>query len=189
LLELWASGATFGPDLGPVLGGFSIAAENWHWNAWIMLWLSGPVFITMFFFYPEPSSANILLRRAKRLRKLTGNPNLKSQTEIDQQRMTTGTVTYEALVEPWKINTLDHGLYGTGLCIYYSFFESVPLVYPVIYGFNLGETGLTFLAIIIGLLVMVAFDCAFIICVGAEDSKTWTGRAGTKIAASYVCRR
>jgi DHA1 family multidrug resistance protein-like MFS transporter len=64
LLALWASGATFGPDLGPVLGGFSIAAENWHWNAWIMLWLSGPMFITMFFFYPKPSSANILLRRA-----------------------------------------------------------------------------------------------------------------------------
>ena len=44
--------------------------------------------------------------------------------------------------------------------IYYSF-EPVPLVYPVIYGFNLVETGLEFLAIIVGLTLMAAFYCAF----------------------------
>ena len=38
----------------------------------------------MFFFLPETSSANILLNRAKRLRKLTGDNRLKAQSEIDQ---------------------------------------------------------------------------------------------------------
>jgi DHA1 family multidrug resistance protein-like MFS transporter len=61
-----------------VLAGFSIRAKGWHWNAWIMLWLSGPMFLTMFFFYPENSAVNTLLRRAKRLRNLTGNLNLQS---------------------------------------------------------------------------------------------------------------
>jgi DHA1 family multidrug resistance protein-like MFS transporter len=48
-------------------------------------------------------------------------------------------------------------LYG----IYYSFFESFPLVYIDIYGFNLGELGLTFLSIgvacVIGLIIYVLY--------------------------------
>jgi DHA1 family multidrug resistance protein-like MFS transporter len=100
----------------------------------------------MFITLPETSSANILLRRAKRLRKLTGNQHLISQSEIDQKHMTAHDITYEALVEPWKINALDpavlYSTFYTALvyAIYYSFFESVPLVYTKIYHFNLGET-------------------------------------------------
>jgi DHA1 family multidrug resistance protein-like MFS transporter len=37
--------------------------------------------------------------------------------------------------------------------MFYSFFESFPLVYPVIYHFNLGESTLPFLAIVAGLLL------------------------------------
>ena len=81
--------------------------------------------------------------------------------------MTAGAVAYEALVEPWKINILDPAVLYTTVytalvyAIYYSFFESVPLVYPVIYDFNLGETGLTFLAILVGLTIMAVFFCSF----------------------------
>lgn len=42
----------------------------------------------LLFFFPETSSSNILLRRAKRLRKRTGNENLKSQSEIMASKMT-----------------------------------------------------------------------------------------------------
>lgn len=167
LLAVWASGATLGPALGPVLSGFAIVGKDWHWYAWIMLWLSGPTIITMFFIYPETSSANILLRRAKRLRKLTGNPNLQSQSEIDQRHMTAGAVAYEALIEPWKINALDPAVLYTTIytalvyAIVYSFFESVSLVYPVNYSFNLGQTGLAFISIVVGLVAMAAFYCTF----------------------------
>jgi DHA1 family multidrug resistance protein-like MFS transporter len=61
----------------------------------------------MIFSLPETSTANILLRRARRLRKITGNNNFLSQSEIDQAGMSAGDVAYEALIKPWQINALD----------------------------------------------------------------------------------
>jgi DHA1 family multidrug resistance protein-like MFS transporter len=56
---------------------------------------------------PETSAANILLRRAHRLRKVTGKTNLQSQSEIDQAHMTPREVAFDALIKPWQINALD----------------------------------------------------------------------------------
>lgn len=75
--------------------------------AWEMLWLSGPICLMMVLSLPETSSANILLRRARRLRKVTGKDNLLSQSEVDQAGMSPSDVAYEALVKPWQINALD----------------------------------------------------------------------------------
>jgi MFS transporter, DHA1 family, multidrug resistance protein len=75
--------------------------------AWEMLWVSAPVCIAMFISLPETSADNILLRRARRLRKLTGRTDLFSQSEIDQSNMTTKQITFNALIKPWEINILD----------------------------------------------------------------------------------
>lgn len=72
LLCLWALAATSGPALGPVIAGFSVPVQGWRWSSWEILWLSGPILIVMILFLPETSTPNILLRRAQRLRKLTG---------------------------------------------------------------------------------------------------------------------
>ena len=40
--------------------------------------------------------------------------------------------------------------------IYYSFFEVFPLVYPEIYGFNVGETAIVFTAIVVGCVAGIA---------------------------------
>jgi MFS transporter, DHA1 family, multidrug resistance protein len=61
----------------------------------------------MIFSLPETSTANILLRRARRLRKITGKNSFLSQSEIDQAGMSAGGVAYEALIRPWQINALD----------------------------------------------------------------------------------
>jgi DHA1 family multidrug resistance protein-like MFS transporter len=72
-----------------------------------MLWLSAPICLMMLISLPETSSSNILLRRARRLRKVTGNGNLFAQSEIDQVGMNAGDIAYEALIKPWQINALD----------------------------------------------------------------------------------
>ena len=48
---------------------------------------------------------NILLKRAKRLRKLTGNPHLHSQSELDQAAMSKKEIAYESLVRPILLTT------------------------------------------------------------------------------------
>lgn len=51
-------------------------------------------------FFPETSKDNILYRRAVRLRKRTGNKNLRSQGEIAASRMTTKEIVRMTLLLP-----------------------------------------------------------------------------------------
>ena len=102
-LGLWAMGAVAGPVFGPVVGGFAAAAENWRWPIWELAWISGFTAIFLSFFLPETLPDTILLKRARRLRKLTGNENLRSLSEIKQSEMTAGAVAKEYLVRPFQL--------------------------------------------------------------------------------------
>jgi len=163
VLSLWAFAATCGPALGPIISGFSVQAENWRWSLWEMLWMNAPIFISMFLLLPETSSSNILLRRAKRLRKVTGDSRLKAQSEIDQANLTAKDIAVEALVRPFQLVVLDPSIAFTAVYtalvygIFYSFFEAFPLVYVGMYGFNLGELGLTFLSVTVGVILSITW--------------------------------
>jgi DHA1 family multidrug resistance protein-like MFS transporter len=152
-LASWTVAAFNGPAIGPVISAFAIQAKGWRWGLWEIVWLNAPILVVFFFFYPETSSDNILRRRAARLRKLTGAENIKSQSEINQAQMKPREIAYDALIKPVEIMVKDPAVSFTNTYtaltygIYYSFFEAFPLVYPAIYGFNLGETGLVFLSI------------------------------------------
>lgn len=107
ILCCWAAAACVGPALGPIISGFSVAAENWRWSLWEMLWLAAPVWLALFFFLPETYPETILLRRAQRLRKLTGNQNLKAQSEINQAQRSFKDLVVEALWRPLQLIALD----------------------------------------------------------------------------------
>ncbi|RDW74217.1 hypothetical protein BP5796_07659 [Coleophoma crateriformis] len=153
-LYLWAIFATDGPAFGPLISGFSVPVEGWRWALWEILWTSGPALIGLVFL-PETSSHTILLRRAKRIRKLTDNSAYRAQSEFDEVTLSPVRILSEALVIPWKINLLDPAILFTSFycglvyAIFYTFFEVFPLVYMDVYGMNLGEMGLVFLSVII----------------------------------------
>lgn len=106
-MAMWVASAFAGPAVGPVLSGFTVVAKDFHWAFWIILWTSAPVFVAWFFFLPETSAANILLRRAARLRRVTGNENIMSQTEIDREGLTFKDTFIEAVVKPVEIMIKD----------------------------------------------------------------------------------
>jgi DHA1 family multidrug resistance protein-like MFS transporter len=168
-LSGWAAFATGGPALGPLISGFSVPAENWRWAIWEMLWLSGPIFVLLMFLFPETSGQNILLRRATRLRKLTGNPKLKAQSEIDQEKLSLSEVAIISLWRPFQINFLDPAVAFTSVyvslvyAIFYSFFEVFPLVYGEGgYNMNSGQLGIIFLCIIVGVSIAIPGYFAFL---------------------------
>jgi DHA1 family multidrug resistance protein-like MFS transporter len=84
-IAFWVAAAFGGPAIGPLLSGFAVYAKNWRWSQWEILWMAGPVFLLFFFFVPETQATTILLHRAQRLRKLTGNEKIRSQSEIDSR--------------------------------------------------------------------------------------------------------
>lgn len=89
--------------LGPIVGGFAAAAESWRWPIWELAWISGFSAIFLAFFLPETLPGTILLKRAKRLRKLTGNDRLRSMGEIEQAEMSAGAVAAEYLIRPFQL--------------------------------------------------------------------------------------
>jgi DHA1 family multidrug resistance protein-like MFS transporter len=89
------------------VGDFAVQSENWRWSSWELLWLSGPTLLVVLIYLPETSSDAILLRRAKRLRELTGRSDLESASEIRQAQMSSRQIAFDALIKPWEINILD----------------------------------------------------------------------------------
>jgi DHA1 family multidrug resistance protein-like MFS transporter len=120
--------------------------ENWRWPNWILMFLGLAVLIILSFSFPETNHATILYHRAQRLKARTGDGNLRSQGEKDQARLTLAEMTRTSLLRPILISLdpapLFLGIYlGLVYAIFYLFFESFPLVFGDIYGFNLGEQG------------------------------------------------
>ena len=156
-LSWWVFAAWGGPALGPLMAGFAITAkDNWRWSLWEIVWMASPMLVAMLILLPETSTPNILLRRAQRLRKLTGNNLLQAQSELDQKNMTASGILVDALIKPIEITIKDPAIFFVNIytalfyCIYYTFFEVFPLTFPPMYNFNLGEIGLAFLACQVG---------------------------------------
>lgn len=96
-----------------------------------------------------------------RLRTLSQNPNIRSQSQIDRRGLTASAIAFDALIKPFEIMFKDPAVLFTNVYtaliygIYYSFFEVFPLVYGPLYGFNIGETGVVFTSIIIGCILAI----------------------------------
>jgi DHA1 family multidrug resistance protein-like MFS transporter len=155
-LSWWVFAAWGGPALGPLMAGFAVSAKNWHWSLWEIVWMAAPMMVLLLLLMPETSASNILLRRAKRLRALTGDARLQSQSEIEQRQLKASEILVSALIKPIEITIKDPAIFFVNMYtalfygIYYTFFEVFPLIFPSSYGFNLGEVGLAFLSCQVG---------------------------------------
>jgi DHA1 family multidrug resistance protein-like MFS transporter len=142
-------------DSGPLVGGFAAQHKGWQWPIWELLWLSGFALVCMIIFLPETSSMNILYRRTRRLRKLTGRSDLRSEGELMSEQMTGKEIALMTLVRPFTLTFTEPILFLLNLYIaliyglLYVWFESFAIVFLEIYHFNLGEEGLSFVGILV----------------------------------------
>ncbi|KAK1925413.1 MFS general substrate transporter [Papiliotrema laurentii] len=166
-LGVWGCGAVSGPVFGPLLGGFTYQAKGWTWPLWVLTWLSGFSLVLSVIFFPETSGKTILHHRAARLRRLTGNTKLRTQAEIEAHDRSPSSVVKEVLWRPFELffeptllvyNTYLALIYG----LLYIWFESYPLVFAEIHGFNPGETGLAFMGIFVGAWLACGVFCIYI---------------------------
>ncbi|KAM3071372.1 GTPase-activating protein [Clarireedia jacksonii] len=160
-IAIWGMAAVSGPVLGPLVGGFAAQHRGWKWPIWELLWLSGFSLIVLIIVLPETSSANILYRRTRRLRKLTGRNDLKCEPELIGEQMTGKDIALMTLVRPFSLSFTEPILLILNLYIsliyglLYVWFESFVIVFVDMYGFNLGEEGLSFLGILIGTFAVI----------------------------------
>ncbi|KAH8587163.1 major facilitator superfamily domain-containing protein [Bisporella sp. PMI_857] len=167
-MVFWVAAAFCGPALGPLLSGFAVMSKGWRWSLWEIVWMSAPVLVLMMLCLPETSTPNLLLRRAQRLRRLTGNDHILSQSEVDQRNIKPSVVIFNAIVKPLEITIKDPAIAFVNIYtsltygIYYSFFEVFALVYPPFYGFNIGLIGVVFLCVLVAAIIAMAIYCSYI---------------------------
>ncbi|EMC99057.1 hypothetical protein BAUCODRAFT_120350 [Baudoinia panamericana UAMH 10762] len=155
-MAMWACAGYSGPALGPVMSVFAIEERTWRWSMYETLIISGVTFILMFFLLPETNPETILLRRAQRLRRITGRDDLLSETEKRDGHLTWQLISNKYIIMPFKIPLLDpaigfiHLYIGLIYGIYYSFFEAFPVAYLEVYGFSIQSMSIVFLTIGIG---------------------------------------
>ena len=151
----WVMAMYCGPALGPLLAGYAMA-DDWRWALWEVVLMSIPI-LALLPLLPETSPTKIILHRARRLRKATGNNAYLAPSEL--KPLNFGSTLIQALIKPIEISVKDPAIaftvvycaivYGT----YYSFFEAFPLVYLDVYRMSLGGMGLVFTTLVIGCLV------------------------------------
>jgi multidrug resistance protein len=72
-----------GPAIGPLAGGFISDNLGWRWLYWIQLILSGAVWVLITFTVPETYAPTLLSRRAKKIRKETGDESFVTEQDLD----------------------------------------------------------------------------------------------------------
>ncbi|KAG7444037.1 MFS general substrate transporter [Guyanagaster necrorhizus] len=161
VLGIWALGGVAGPILGPVIGGFAAQANGWRWPQYELIWIVSFALIFLLLLLPETYGPTILLKRARRLRKLTRNQQLRSQSEKDLEGESFTAVMKEALIRPFILAKepvlMFSNLYiGFVYAIFYLWFEAFPLVFTDIYHFRLGISDLPFLGFIVSAAITYA---------------------------------
>lgn len=196
-MATWVCCLFCAPAIGTLVSGFAVPVLGWRFSMWEVLIAAGPALV-LILLLPETSPATILHRRARRLEKvdLTGTYKYQTTANIAQAGISFNAVVQESLLIPSKITLLDPAIlflncytsltYG----IYYSFFEAFPIVYQGIYGFNLGEMGATFLAIVIGTAISATIYNVYIY--KSFTPRARTGEFDTKpesvlVPALYAC--
>lgn len=100
VIGLWSMGAVLGPVAAPTIGGYSAMYLGWRWPLWILFFINCFSWIVLFFLLPETFHANILYKRAARLRTLTGRKDIKSHGQREQESVSVPQLMKNSLTRP-----------------------------------------------------------------------------------------
>ncbi|KAJ5114397.1 hypothetical protein NUU61_000156 [Penicillium alfredii] len=158
-MSMYSMGFLLGPAVGPVAGSFLAAAAGWRWVFWLLLIVNGSMGLICALTYSETYAPVILERKAKKLRKTTGNPALYAK---GQRQLPVSTVLKRAISRPAKMFLFCPVV--TGLAVYnavvygftYLLFSTFSVVFEGQYNFGEGRLGLVYLGLAIGFLISLS---------------------------------
>ncbi|KAK5260611.1 Synaptic vesicle transporter SVOP [Exophiala xenobiotica] len=89
-MAVFSAAPFIGPAIGPLAGGFLGDAAGWRWLYWIQLILAALSWALLTLTVPETYAPAILDKRAKKLRKETGDAKYVTEKDIDQRGFPVG---------------------------------------------------------------------------------------------------
>ncbi|GEQ67881.1 hypothetical protein JCM33374_g1547 [Metschnikowia sp. JCM 33374] len=132
----WSAGCVCAPTLGPLIGAALVIAGGYHWPFWFV---------------------------SERLRALTGNQNITSEGHIQNESKEFSKLMVETFWRPFEIMIFEpvvlliNVYLGLLYAIIYLWFEAFPIVFYEMYGFTLVEMGASYVSLIVGIYVGLAF--------------------------------
>ncbi|KAF2790704.1 MFS general substrate transporter [Melanomma pulvis-pyrius CBS 109.77] len=154
-MAIWAMGPLLGPVVGPVCGGFLVQAKGWRWVFWILAIFSAFFAMLLLTLTNETYAPAILERKAARLRKSTGNPNLRSRLKSP---IPPKELFIMSIVRPMKMLIFSPIVFLMSLYvainygILYLLFTTITFVFEDQYHFSSGAVGLAFIGTGVGML-------------------------------------
>lgn len=153
VLAVYSIGPLLGPIIGPIAGGFLTEAKGWRWNFWLLAIAGGFITIIMLFVMRESYAPVLLQRKAKKLRKETGNPLLRSKLDVGLSK---SDFFKRGVIRPMKMFIVSPivnimAIY-TALTYGYLYlqFTTMTEVFQGQYGFSTSLVGLSFLGLGVG---------------------------------------
>lgn len=100
-MAVFSAAPFIGPAIGPLVGGFIFDNLGWRWLYWIQLILSGFCYCLIAFTVPETYAPEILERRAKKMRKETGDDKYVTEQDLDKRPFNERLVVF--LLRPFQL--------------------------------------------------------------------------------------
>lgn len=155
-MSVFSAAPFIGPVMGPIVGSLLSVKVSWRWTYYFMIIFSACLYVILLVFLPETHHQTILKRRAKKLRKLTGDPSYRAISEI--QIRTFKEILEGTLLRPvillselivFLITIYMSIIYG----LLYMFFFAYPMVYAE--GKHWGDikTSLMFIPLGVGVII------------------------------------
>lgn len=170
-MRIYGVSSTFGPPFALMISGYVGEDLGWRYIFWMFMGITGGIWTIMLLTLPETRHSTILEKKARNVRKTLikeGHANAAILGHIGDAHSKGEKRSVHALfatnltrpvrflcTEPITLGAAAYNgfIYG----IVYLFNESVPLVFGGNHGFSVGEQGLAFTGIAVGVLVAAAF--------------------------------
>ncbi|KNG91011.1 MFS transporter [Aspergillus nomiae NRRL 13137] len=158
-----------GPVIGQLIGSFIPPALGWRWLEWIMLIMGGIVLVVVILFQPETYGDLLLYRKAKALRKQTGDVRYRAPMEVNKLPLQKRLITAVSRPFLWSYTepiVLLMALYLTIVyIILFTFLEGYKFIFGETYGLSQGLTSITWAGMFVGMVLT---------CLIVPTVYTWT---------------
>jgi len=118
-IAFWSYAACAGPGMGPLLSGFAVQEKGSSWVVWPLLFGAAVTWVLVFFLMPETSADALLSRRARRLRRKTGDSHFRSRGEERDDKVSLRQLAYSTLYRPLRMTFTEPVLFFSNLYIAY----------------------------------------------------------------------
>ena len=187
--SIWSIGPLNGPVFGPIIGGFVAQYLGWRWTNWVVMILSSVAWIFVCVL-KETYSPALLIKKAAKRRAETEDP--RWWCRYDRK---------VSLVELLKVNLSRPFVMAVTepICIFWNFYIAIiysilylcfvayPIVFTQIRGWKIGVSGLAFVGIGVGSLVVIVAEPLLRRMINAHRHDPETGKVTPEAMVSVVC--